>query len=214
MESAVGVRNSVCVLISRLEFQQLAIKYGVWNAHKTCNIQISRSNYSNAKVTRCGENIVKTITLNLSRSDFLYCSQQNESSERYGFRARKRALENAVCPQPKRNRAIVGTNTKVPKLVVASKNTLTEGVVVIAKMRTYAAWPARIMSFRKTCANVEFFGEGTTGNVRYIDIGLFQDNNLLIAFNLQKKINGYHKSVQCAEGALKIPKHLSLLNNI
>lgn len=216
MASNVGVHNSVRVIISRLEFE--------------CNVGVSRSDFYNAKVTRRGGKIIESITLNLSRSDFSVSSTlskplfeikesqkectepQTEPTERYHFRSRKRALENAVCPQSKKSRAVVRTDTKVPKLVIASKNVLTEGVVVLAKMRTYAAWPAIIKQFRKTCVNVEFFGEGTTGNIRYTDIGLFEDNHQLITFNLKKKINGYCKSVQCAEGALNIPTHLSVSN--
>lgn len=253
MESDVGVCYCACVVISRSEFRQLAKQYGVWNAPKTCNIRFSRSDFDNAQIEKNNGNIVESITLNLSRSDFSYSAQalhqqeesfetmdvfsisdsysslefeiksksdidctkpEAESTERYQFRSRKRAIENAVCSQPKRIRAVVRANTKVPKLVIASKDILSEGVVVLAKMRTYAAWPARIKTFRKTCVNVEFFGEETNGNVPYSDIGLFQHNHQLIIFNLQKKIKGYRKSVQCAEGTMEIPTHLSILNNV
>lgn len=214
MECDVGAR----VIISRLEFKQLAIQYGVWN-EKTCNIRITHSDFESAKITKRGDNIFESITLNLSRKDFSYSGKsksvlKSESIERYNFR--KRALENTVCPKPKRsrNRSVVRTDAKVPKLITASRDILVEGDVVLAKMRTYAAWPAVIKSFRKTCVNVEFFGDGTTGNVQYGDIGLLHCNRQLIIFNLQKKINGYRKSVSCAEGTLQIPAHLSVLNNV
>lgn len=123
--------------------------------------------------------------------------------------------EPALSPPPKRarNNGIVAC-MKMCKLMPASKEELVEGMVVIAKMRSYAAWPAMIQNFRKTCINVRFFGDDTTGNVPYDSIGLFHANTMIIKQNLTKKIAGYYKAVSMAEGTLKVPSSLSILNSI
>lgn len=89
-----------------------------------------------------------------------------------------------------------------------------EGSIVLAKMRSYAAWPAVMESFKKTVVSVRFFGDDTRGNVSYNDIGLFEENHILIRTNLQKKIVGYFKSVSSAEGVLKIPTEASIFNTL
>lgn len=89
-----------------------------------------------------------------------------------------------------------------------------EGQVILAKMRTYAAWPAWIKAFGKSYVNVHFFGDETTGNVSFENVGMFRENQNLIQFNLQKKINGYAKAVRCAEAVCSVPEHLSIYNKI
>lgn len=98
--------------------------------------------------------------------------------------------------------------------MTTAKTSLTEGTVVIAKMRSYAAWPAEIKSLRKTCVEVHFFGDDSTGTVPYENVGLFQDNVELIRSNLQKSIAGYSKAVRCTEIFLNVPSHLSIMNQI
>lgn len=137
-----------------------------------------------------------------------------EQFSRYNVRNRKRTAEHLPCPPAKRSCALVVRKEPTPELIKASKNRLSEGLIVLAKMRTFAAWPARILSFGKSYINVHFFGDDTTGHVSYDQVGLFQENHKLIQFNLKKKIRGYTRAVICAEGALKIPQHLSIFNII
>lgn len=224
--------KSVRVCLSRSEFSRHALKHNI--IHGECNIVLSQSDFKNVKVEskKDGLHVFKTITLKKSdlirgfnapelTTDVSTNEQQKKVTSknevnRYGLRKRKKIENNeniSKCPHPKRFRSeVVRSVDSVPKLLKADKNTLIEGLIVLAKMRTYAAWPARINSFKKTCVNVYFFGDETTGNIPFGNIGLFGDNYLLIKSNLNKKINGYGKAVKCAEGALKIPPNLSLFN--
>lgn len=86
--------------------------------------------------------------------------------------------------------------------------------MVLAKMKTYSAWPASIRSFGKTYIDVYFYGDRTTGHVGYDNVGLFQCNTELIKFNLKKNIKGYRRAVVCAERVLKIPQHLSIVDTM
>ena len=125
------------------------------------------------------------------------------------YNLRKRVAEDNICPPPKRSCKVVARRTiKVPKLEAVSKKAMVEGLVVIAKMKTYAAWPAVIQSFKKTCVNVRFFGDDSSGNVLYENIGLFENNHELIKQNLKKKILGYSKAVRSAEVVLNVPSKL------
>lgn len=178
--------KEVSVCLSRSEFNRLALEYNVLCEVKTCNVKISRSDFCG--VSKKNENM----TLTLSKSDFknvtaqsaatkfITATQQDQkiaANRQYNFRERKRGAENISEPRAKRARTIImRKDAKVPKLVVPPKGFLVEGHVVLAKMRTYAPWPAVIKSFRKTCVNVRFFGEDSTGNVGYGDIGLFSEN--------------------------------------
>lgn len=137
-----------------------------------------------------------------------------EQASRYGFRGRKRKSGSVLCPPAKRLRALVDRKEPTPRLVVATKDRLAQGTVVLAKMRTFAAWPARILSFGKTYVDVHFFGDDSTGHVPYGMVGLFDENHQLIKSNLKKKIIRYARAVGCAEGALNIPLHLSIFNEI
>lgn len=132
----------------------------------------------------------------------------------YNFRKRSR-IQDTVYPPSKKSRGTVAcpnTYIRMSKLIPAPKNILVEGLVVIAKMTSYSAWPSRILSFRKSCVNVHFFGDDTTGTVKYENIGLFGDNSELIKQNVKKNLKNYYKAVRCAEGALNVPRELSILN--
>lgn len=122
------------------------------------------------------------------------------------------SIERSCCPLDERSRAVMVRKEPEPRLITAPKELLTEGTIVLAKMRTFAAWPARILSFGKSYIDVYFFGDGTTGHVTYDNVGLFQNNHKLTKFNLKKNIKGYLRAVLCTEGVLKIPQHLSILN--
>lgn len=141
-------------------------------------------------------------------------SEQANLYDGYNFRKRKMVEreDKKANPPAKRARTEIIRMNSVTKLITAPKDMLKEGLVVIAKMRSFAAWPARIVSFRKTVVTVNFFGDETIGNVPYKDIGLFETNRQLIKGNLVKKIDGYAKAVQTMEMVLKIPNCLSILN--
>lgn len=131
------------------------------------------------------------------------------------LRKRKQRVEDDIRPPSKRFCGVVARmENRVPKLLPAPKSSLAEGLVVIAKMRSYAAWPAKIKSFRKTCVDVHFFGDDSTGTVSYVNIGFFGDNEELIRQNLKKNITGYLKAVRCAEIFMNVPSNISILNTV
>lgn len=123
-----------------------------------------------------------------------------------------KSIERSRSTPTERSRALMVRKEPAPKLIKASKELLAERTMVLAQMRTFAAWPAHILSFGKTYVDVYFYGDGTTGHVPYENVGLFQNNHRLIRFNLSKKINGYERAVVCAERVLKVPHHLSIVN--
>lgn len=189
--------------------------------YTVCNIQISRTNFCDVKSTKKMLFLTKTITL--TKIDFLQhppkdankeiLSRKSETSHCYEFRKRKCTQNITLPPAKKTCSTIVRANRLItPKLIPIEKDKLKVGMIVIAKMKTYSAWPAVITSFEKTGVKVQFFGDDTTGKITYNNIGTFHDNEMLIKLNLKKKINGYIKAVRCAEGVLNIPPHLSILN--
>lgn len=118
-------------------------------------------------------------------------------------------------PPAKKARILtVAQRNPIPKLIPVSREYLLEGRVVLAKMKSFAAWPATIQSFRKTCVAVHFFGDNTSGTVPYNCVGLFEENHQLITFNLRKQIRGYEKAVRSAEALLKIPSKYSIFNTL
>lgn len=211
------------VKLSRSEFFRFALKYNVSCEVRQCNLKISHLDFdeNQGKSKMNGINATKSITL--TRSDFvkqsieqkkvaaISKSKQPNPVDCYQLRKRKSIHQN-VAPSTKRPRLDVVRKVPAPKFVSAQQNVLTNDLVVIAKMRTFAAWPGRITMLRKTCVTVQFFGDETTGNVSYSQIGLFKDNHKLVQSNLMKKINGYRKAIKSMEMVLGIPDHLSLLN--
>lgn len=186
----------------------------------TTNITITRSDFKKTST--------KTIVLtrvDLEKDKNAVPSHSDEpNTNQYNFRKRntcttenivssvKRKSIEDIAPDAKRFRKDIVKKIPIPKLVVADKNVLSKHLPVIAKMRTYAAWPACIQSLQKTCVSVLFFGENSTGNVPYSGIGLIDDNYNLLRSNLSKKIVGYEKAVKQMERTLNIPSDKSLLN--
>lgn len=156
-----------------------------------------------------------------NRSCFLLfsvsCKKVNTIVKPMKLRSRecfKSSVDSDIQPpskQPRRD-VIAKRGFHGPKFVAAPKSTLVEGLVVIAKMRTYAAWPASIKSFRKTCVEVHFFGDDTSGTVPYDCIGLVGDNSEIIKQNLNKKITAYAKAVHCMEIVMNVPSSHSIFN--
>lgn len=169
------------------------------------SIEISRLNFQENKNVIVPVNAVNTVQVLANSEHQTNC---------YEFRDRKRKQESSVGPPAKRSRALVVPNEVKPKLIVAKKESLREGQFVLAKMKTYPEWPAKILSFGKSYVNVYFFGDQTTGNVSFENIGMLKENNQIMRINLRKKIRGYAKAVRCVELASNIPDHLSLLNGL
>lgn len=213
--------RNVSVMLSPKEFQQAASKYD----STTCNIRISSNNFNQINgemvafisISRSDFQGDKTVILplNASATNIEIQEYSDDQKNRYTFRSRKRKQVFSSCPPAKRSRdsrALVVQNVVKPKLIVAKKEELREGLLVLAKMKTYSEWPARILAFGKTYVDVYFFGDESTGHVPYENVGILNENHHVIRDNLQKSIRGYVQAVTHFERVLKIPTNFSLLN--
>lgn len=217
MNSTNKLNKNLVVNLSRSEFNRLALKYNALSNVHTCNIKITRVDFKHTTT--------KSITL--TRSDFskrkhvvstpsTKCADttkldQTNTLNGYNMRKRKCTSEN-IAPPAKKSRNEIVRKISTSKMITAEKTDLIEGLVVIAKMRTYAAWPACILSLQKTCVTVHFFGDNTRGNVSYNNVGLMMVNDELLKCNLKKKITGYSKAVREMEISMGISFDLSILN--
>lgn len=83
---------------------------------------------------------------------------------------------------------------------------------VLAKMRSYSPWPAKLISFTDKKAMVYFFGTNNHGNVPLENVVAFADTNELIRQLLLMKIKFFKRAVREAEVSRGIPIELSMLN--
>lgn len=241
MDLKKNICKNLSVKISKSEFNRLALKYGAIDITNKCDLQISRDDFVQIgrnkyeftiTVTRLdfarnskGKNILdkhrgdqsNEQTNEQTTTQMQTTNHTNDMNNRYNFRERKRAAEVTLNPPAKRARtlAIVPLRMeKVPNLVPASKNILNEGLVVVAKLNKWPAWPAVIESLQKTNVKVRFFGEDSIGCIPYGNIGLFEENDQLIICNLRRKLRGFEKAVRLAEISMKIPDKFSIVNMV
>lgn len=83
-------------------------------------------------------------------------------------------------------------------------------------MRTYCAWPAKIIAIKGKRTEVFFFGTNQTGTVDTKDVALFVDKHEEVRRLLLLKRNDptYIKSVKEIEGVLGIPEAHSIFNTL
>lgn len=90
------------------------------------------------------------------------------------------------------------------------------GEIVIAKMRSYKPWPARILNENgKTVYWVKFYGKGSHGSVKKVDCISFDKAIECILLFLKcspNKFDDFNRSIREAEIDLGIPNERSLLN--
>lgn len=93
-------------------------------------------------------------------------------------------------------------------------NELHEGDYVMAKMRTFAPWPAKITSFTKNkkSATVYFYGSHNSGSVLTEEIVRFSSSQTLIRLLLIRNPNDFKKGVVEVELENHIPPELSITN--
>lgn len=85
--------------------------------------------------------------------------------------------------------------------------------LVMAKMRGYCSWPARIIKMKGKRTDVFFFGTNQTGTVNTNQVTMFDDSHREIRQLLLRNKLEFKKAVKEVEIILNIPDHLSLLNN-
>lgn len=86
--------------------------------------------------------------------------------------------------------------------------------IVMAKMRTFSAWPGRITSFTKDKkrANIQFFGTHDVGSVLVNEIVPFNRCQRVIKLLLLRQASPFHKGIREIESLLNVPAEKSLMN--
>lgn len=95
-----------------------------------------------------------------------------------------------------------------------TKNILEIGLIVMAQMRGYSAWPSRIISISKKRANVFFYGTSNTGGVDVANIVPMEYCAEVIRLLLIRKTADFAKGVREAEIQQGIPDEKSVLRNV
>lgn len=97
-----------------------------------------------------------------------------------------------------------------------SKQSVKANDIVMAKMKTYSAWPAQVLTFatNKKRASVHFFGTNNSGSVDAIEIIPFEQCHDVIKLLLLRKMGSFHKGVFEIETILGVPPEMSLLKEI
>lgn len=90
------------------------------------------------------------------------------------------------------------------------------GSLVLAKMKGYSSWPARVEDFTKNKkrAKVFFFGSSNCGTVDAIEIVPFEECSDIIRLLLLRKIGEFHRGIVEIERVLGVPPELSLTNEL
>lgn len=140
-----------------------------------------------------------------------------EVATRYNLRESKRTNEESPLHPPPAKRVKTLTVARVepiPKFMPTSRDSLILGQIVLAKMKSYAAWPAYITELRPSCVGIRFFGEDTHGTVPYKGIGSFEENCQLMLFHLKRNVRGYEKAMRTVEISMAVPSKDSIFNKI
>lgn len=88
--------------------------------------------------------------------------------------------------------------------------------IVMAKMKSYSAWPGQILTLatNKKRASIHFFGTNNRGSVDVKEIVPFEYSHDAIKLLLLRKTGPFHKGVLEIETILGVPPNLSLLKEI
>lgn len=88
--------------------------------------------------------------------------------------------------------------------------------IVMARMKTYSAWPGKILTLatNKKRASIHFFGTNNRGSVDVKEIVPFEYSHDAIKLLLLRKRGPFHKGVLEIETILGVPPNLSLLKEI
>lgn len=88
------------------------------------------------------------------------------------------------------------------------------GDIVMAKMRTFSAWPGKVTSFTKDKkrAHIYFFGTNNAGSVEVNEIVPFHRCQNAIKLLLLRPVSLFHKGILEIETLFNVPIENSLLN--
>lgn len=98
----------------------------------------------------------------------------------------------------------------------ASGLIIERNAIVMAKMQTYSAWPAKIEDFSKDGkrAHLYFFGTHNTGTVGVSEIVPFYRGREVIRLLLLRRVGPLHLGILEVERLLKVPPEESLTNEV
>lgn len=87
--------------------------------------------------------------------------------------------------------------------------------IVMAKMRTYSAWPSKIIKFndKHTKCEVEFFGCLSTGWIDIKEIVPFSESAAIIKLLIVRQNHQFNEGIRIVEQLFEVPSHLSIFNN-
>lgn len=105
---------------------------------------------------------------------------------------------------------------KMDTATVTANIPISVGDLVMARMKTYSAWPARVDGFSKNGkrANVHFFGSNNSGAVEISEIVPFCQCRNVIKLLLLRKLSIFHKGIREIETLMGICSEMSLLKEI
>lgn len=88
------------------------------------------------------------------------------------------------------------------------------GDMILAKMRGYSPWPARVSEFTASKKNIVcfFFGTQNTGSVGVNNVIPFANASEIVRLICLKNVNGFTKGVREIEIECGVPDALSCLN--
>lgn len=88
------------------------------------------------------------------------------------------------------------------------------GQYVMAKMKSFSPWPARVTGFTKNRKKVyvHFYGTHDTGSIEVAEITLFEDSKDVIRIQLLRSLDCFAKGIREIETELGIPDELSITN--
>lgn len=112
------------------------------------------------------------------------------------------------------NQFIIDEWNQCRKKYKETKNILEIGLIIMAQMRGYSAWPSRIISINKKRAKVFFYGTSNTGGVDVANIVPMEHCAEVIRLLLIRRTAAFAKGVREAEIYLGIPDEISVLNVI
>lgn len=87
------------------------------------------------------------------------------------------------------------------------------GDIVMAKLKTFSAWPGRVQGFTKDKkrAQIYFFGTDNTGSVNVNEIVAFAQSESVIRLLLLRMTGPFHKGILEVESILGVTHEFSLL---
>lgn len=131
----------------------------------------------------------------MSKSEVEAPPYEESEEPRYSLRKRKGEF---LEPEKKKPKLCVAAREKKPKFVVALQENIKEGTIVLAHMKSFSPWPAKVIGKTVTKSDtkvkVYFLGDHKTGTVKANQIGLIGENSGLIASLLRKKNQRLWKS--------------------